>query len=177
MGNTSTALLSGTAAQNSVDSPPATAAPTASASAQGGGGPTAGSAGPSSSGSGANAEATNADKTEGKAGTGQPGSTAPVSDDVLLREVLAQATAHSEAEPGTEAAVSESLAVVLFDRGNREAAKELLCDQRRYYDILQTSAAPCRVRTQWSDDKVEAPASSTKPAPAAPTPVDRAPIP
>ena len=147
----------------------------ASASAQGGGGPTTGSAVPSSSGSGANAEATNADKTEGKAGTGQPGSSAQASDDVVLREVLAQATAHAEAEPGTEAAVSESLAVVLFDRGNREAAKELLCDQRRYYDILQTSATPCRVRAQWSDDKVEAPASPTKPV--APAPVDRAPIP
>jgi hypothetical protein len=175
MRNTPTALLSGTAAQKGVGSAPATAAPTASASGQGSGGPTAGSAGPSSLGSGANAEAGNTGKTEGKAGTGQPGSTEPASDDALLREVLAQATVHAEAEPGTEAAVSESLAVVLFDRGNREAAKELLCDQRRYYDVLKTSATPCRVRTQWSDDKVEAPVSPTKPAPAAPA--DRAPIP
>jgi hypothetical protein len=66
---------------------------------------------------------------------------------------------------------------VLFDRGNRKAAKELLCDQRRYYDVLQTSAMPCRVRMQWSDDKVEAPVSSAKPGPAAPAPADRAPIP
>jgi hypothetical protein len=170
MGNTSTALLSGTAAQKGVGSAPATAAPTASASAQGSG-PTAGSAGPSSSGSGVNAEAGNTGKTEGKAGTGQPGSTEPASDDALLHEVLARATAHAEAEPGTEAAVSESLAVVLFDRGNREAAKELLCDQRRYYDVFQASAMPCRVRTQWSADKVEAPASPTKPAPADPAPI------
>ncbi len=84
---------------------------------------------------------------------------------------------HAEAEPGSEAAVSESLAMVLFDRGNREAAKELLCDQRRYYDVFQASATPCRVRTQWSADKVEAPVSPTRPAPAAPAPGDSAPIP
>ena len=77
---------------------------------------------------------------------------------------------HAEAEPGSEAAVSESLAMVLFDRGNREAAKELLCDQRRYYDVFQASATPCRVRTQWSADKVEAPVSPTRPAPAVPLP-------
>jgi hypothetical protein len=79
---------------------------------------------------------------------------------------------HAEAEPGTVAAVSASLAAVLYDRGNREAAKELLCDQRRYYDVFQTRATPCRVRTQWSDEKVEVPASPNKPAP-----VDKAPIP
>jgi hypothetical protein len=177
MRNTSTPFLSGTAAQKSVGSVPATAAATASASAQGSGAPAAGSAGPSSSGSGANAEGGNIGETERKAGTGQPGSPEPASDDALLRDALAQAAVHAEAQPDSEAAVSESLAVVLFDRGNREAAKELLCDQRRYYDVFQASATPCRVRTQWSADKVEAPVSPTKPEPAAPAPGDRAPIP
>jgi len=171
IGNTSIALLSGTAAQKGVGSAPATAAPTASASAQGSGAPAAGSAGPSSSGSGANAEAGNIGETERKAGTGQRGPAEPSSDDALLREVLAQAAVHAEAEPGSEAAVSESLAMVLFDRGNREAAKELLCDQRRYYDVFQASATPCRVRTQWSADKVETPVSPIKPAPADPAPI------
>ncbi len=66
--------------------------------------------------------------------------------------MLKQAIEHAEAEPGQVTAVNGSMANVLYDRGNHQAAKELLCDERRYYEIFRTSAAPCAVRTQWSVD-------------------------
>jgi hypothetical protein len=76
--------------------------------------------------------------------------------------VLKQALGHAEAEQGQETAVNASMANVLYDRGNHQAAKELLCDERRYYEIFRTSAAPCVVRTQWS---VDVPSSPKVPAP------------
>jgi len=84
-------------------------------------------------------------------------------DKPLLRDVLKQAIEHAEAEPGQVTAVNESMANVLYDRGNHQAAKELLCDERRYYEIFRTSAAPCTVRTQWSGDVALSPTAPARP--------------
>jgi hypothetical protein len=104
-------------------------------------------------------------------GAAEPDTADAASDDVLLRGVLKRATEQADREPGKVASVNASLAMVLYDRGNREAAKELLCDDHRYYNVFRTSAAPCRVRTQWSaEEEAEVPMS---PAAA----IDKAPVP
>ena len=99
----------------------------------------------------------------GTAAPTETGAAAAASGDALLRDVLKQAIEHAEAEPGQVTAVNESMANVLYDRGNHQAAKELLCDERRYYEIFRTSAAPCTVRTQWSGDVALSPTAPARP--------------
>jgi hypothetical protein len=70
-------------------------------------------------------------------------------DDALLRQVLAQANVQAERGRGTD--ITASLAQILYDRHHREAAQEMLCDDRRYYDAFRDSPSPCRVRTHWNE--------------------------
>jgi hypothetical protein len=68
-------------------------------------------------------------------------------EDELLRRYLA--TVQLADNTSARGLTSLQTASLLYNAGNKRAAKELLCEQREMYDAFRSIAAPCLVRADW----------------------------
>ena len=82
----------------------------------------------------------------------------------MLRRYLANVQLADNAS--ARGLTSLQTASLLYNGGNKRAAKEVLCEQRQMYEDFRSIGSPCAMRTEWELKGARGPAVTLNGAPA-----------